>query len=171
MIGPIQSRCTLFTFDRFPKRKLLSVCESILSKENIENASREELNDVINRFYPDMRSVVNNLQAACVGGTFNAKAIGSLDVDPKLVGNLILQGKVLSIRQQMAGLTDFSFMYRYLFDEFLANNGTNEQKADIVLSIAESLASDTTVPDREINFTACCLNIMGSLDVIPDFSK
>ena len=171
IIGPIQSRCSRFTFDRFPKRKLVSVCEDILEKEGIEDVTRDEITELINRFYPDMRSIVNNLQSACVSGIFNAKAIGSLNADPKGIAEAILEGSVLSIRQQVAGTTDFAFMYRYMFDEFLPDNGNDEQKADIVLSIAEALSHDPTVPDREINFVACCINIMGALEVTPNFSK
>ena len=171
IIPPIQSRCIKFTFDRFPKRKLISVCEQILEKEDIQNASRDNLVELINRFYPDARSVINNLQAACVSGTFNSKAIGSLNADPKKVAEAILKGGVLEIRRQIAGTTDFAFMYRYLFDEFLPVNGDDEQKTDIALSVAEALTHDPTVPDREINFTACCLNVMGALDISPNFSE
>jgi len=170
IIAPIQSRCTRFTFDRFPKRKLISVCEEILGKEKIEGVYRDEVTGLIDRFYPDMRSVINNLQSACVSGIFNPKAIGSLNADPKGVAETILTGDILSIRQQIAGATDFAFMYRYLFDEFLPNNGDDEAKADIALSVAEALTHDPTVPDREINFIACCINIMGALDIKPEFN-
>lgn len=171
IISPIQSRCIRYTFDRFPKRKLLNVCETILSAEDIEDTSRDELNELINRFYPDMRSIVNNLQSACVSGIFNPKAIGSLNADPKAVGEALLSGSLLSIRQQLAGTTDFAFMYKYLFDEFLPANGTGEEKSDMSLAIADSCRYDPTVPDREIEFTACCLNIMGALGIDPDFTK
>jgi len=171
IIGPLQSRCTRFTFDRFPKRKLVSVCEDILEAEDIEDTSREEIAELINRFYPDMRSVVNNLQSACVSGIFNAKAIGSLNADPKTICEHILAGNILSLRQEVAGTTDFAFMYKYLFDEFMLDNGDADQKADIALAIADSCRYDPSVPDREIEFTACCMNIMASMDITPNFSK
>ena len=171
IIPSLQSRCTRFTFDRFPKEGLFKLCESILDKEGIEGVNQEEITNLIERFYPDMRSIVNNLQAACVSGEFNPKAVGSLNVDPAVIAEHILKGNVLSIRQEIAGTTDFAFMYRFLYDDFLGNNGTNEQKADMVLSISDSCRYDTSVPDRELEFTACCVNIMASLEIDPNFSK
>lgn len=166
---PIQSRCVKFTFDRFPKRKLTMLCEKILEKEGIDNVSTEDITELIKRFYPDIRSVINNLQAACIGGSFNAKAIGTFNADPKVVAELIPTGNIFGIRQQLAGCTDFMYLYRYLFDEFVAGNGTDEQKGEMALAIAEHLTSDSTVPDREINFVACVISIMYALEVVPKF--
>ena len=171
IIPPLQSRCTRFTFDRFPKRKMVSVCETILEKEGIDDVQQSEIKELINRFYPDMRSVVNNLQAACIGGSFNAKAIGALQIDPKVLAGHILKGELLSIRQKVAGTTNFAFMYKYLFDEFLFDHGNNTEKSDIALSIADSCRYDNTVPDREIEFAGCCINIMSALGIEPDFNK
>ena len=171
IIDPIQSRCTRFTFDRFPKRKLVNVCEKILEQEEIDGVSREDINNLINRFYPDMRSIINNLQSACVGGSFNPKAIGSLQVDPEEVTKHIRDGAILSIRQKVAGITNFAFMYKYLFDEFLFSHGSDAEKSEMALAIAESCRYDNTVPDREIEFVGCCINIMGSLGVTPNFNK
>lgn len=168
--APIQSRCIKFTFDRFPKRKLVLLCENILEKEGIDNIGQEDITEIIKRFYPDIRSVINNLQAACVSGSFNAKAIGVLNADPKIVAELIPSGKLFSIRQHLAGCTDFMYLYRYLFDEFVANNGTNEQKGEMALALAEHLTLDSTVPDREINFVACVISMMYALEVTPKFN-
>lgn len=168
---PIQSRCMKFTFDRFPKRKLVLLCEKILEKEGIENITQDDVSEIIKRFYPDIRSVINNLQAACISGSFNAKAIGLLNADPKLTTDHILSGSIFSIRSQIAGTTDFMYLYRYMFDEFIANNGNDEQKGEIALAVAEALAHDSTVPDREINFIACCINTMYALEISPNFSK
>lgn len=168
---PIQSRCIKFTFDRFPKRKIVRLCESILEKEGIDNVSRDDLTELVNRFYPDIRSVVNNLQAACLSGTFNIKAIAVLNADPKDVTDNILKGHVMTVRQQVAGTTDFMYLYRYMFDDLIANNGTDDQKGEVALAVAESLRYDSTVPDREINFISCCISIMYALGVTPNFSK
>ncbi len=171
IIDPIQSRCIRYTFDRFPKRKLISVCETILDAEGIEDTSREEVTELVDRFYPDMRSIVNNLQAACVSGIFNPKAIGSLNADPKAIANAITKGHLLTIRQLLAGTTDFMFVYKYLFNEFIPEMKSEEEKAEASLAVAESCRYDQVVPDREIEFTACCLGIMDALNVKPNFNK
>lgn len=171
IIDTIQSRCMRFDFGRFPKRKVLRLCEDILAKEGIEDTSRDDLSILINRFYPDVRSVINNLQAACVSGRFDIEAIGALSIDPNKVGDAISKGHVLTMRQALAGITNFQFLYKYLIDEFVENNGTDEQKADMIIAIADALAQDGQVPDREINFVSCVLMLMQALEIQPDFSK
>lgn len=171
IIPPIQSRCTRYTFDRFPKRKMLGTCEAILEKEGIVDTPQEELIELISRYYPDMRSVVNNLQAACVSGSFNMKAIGALNIDPTVVGEAVKIGGLQSIRTHLAGVTDFTFLYRWLFDEFIANNGTADQKPEMALAVMRASARDMQVPDREINFVGCCIEVMLAMSVKPNFFK
>lgn len=170
IIDPIQSRCIKYTFQRFPKRKLLMVCEGILKKEGITEYTREDVSEVINRFYPDVRSVINNLQSACVSGALNLKALGALKVDPTVVGELIKKGHVQSIRQHLAGVTSFDFMYKWLWNEFIAQF-TNEQQAAIANELRYAQSLEPTIPDRELNFTCCAVSIMSALDIDFDFNK
>jgi len=164
IIGPLQSRCTRFTFDRFPKRKLVSVCEDILNSESIEDVSRDEITALINRFYPDMRSIVNNLQSACVSGKFNAKAIGSLNADPKEVVDLLKKGKIMDIRNAIAGITDFMYVYRYMMDEWILDFEP-EQQVLIAQIIGDSTRYTQRVPDKEIEFVNCCAMLMEALEI------
>lgn len=170
VIAPIQSRCTRYTFDRFPKRKLINLCESILAKENVTEFVREDVLEVINRFYPDVRSVINNLQSACVSGSLNLKSLGSLKVDPTEVGELIKQGRIQSIRQHLAGTMSFDFMYRWLWNEFISQF-TDEQQANIAYVIKDAQVAEPTIPDRELNFVVCCIGIMTALGVDYTFNK
>ena len=170
IIDPIQSRCIKYTFQRFPKRKLLMVCEEILKKEGITEYTREDVSEVINRFYPDVRSVINNLQSACVSGALNLKSLGALKVDPNVVGQFIKEGKVQSIRQHLAGITSFDFMYKWLWNEFITEY-TAEQQAAIANEIRYAQSLDSTIPDRELNFVCCAVAIMSVLEVDFDFNK
>jgi replication factor C small subunit len=164
IIGPLQSRCSRFTFDRFPKRKLVSVCEDILGNESIEDVSRVDITELINRFYPDMRSIVNNLQSACITGKFNPKAIGSLNADPKEVVDLLIDGKLLEIRNAVVGITDFMYMYRYMMDEWILDFKP-EQQMLIVQIIGDSVRYTNRVPDKEIEFMNCCALLLESLEI------
>jgi len=170
IIAPIQSRCTRFTFDRFPKRKLLNLCESILAKEGVTEFVRDDVLEVINRFYPDVRSVINNLQSACVSGALNLKSLGALKVNPTEVGELIKQGRIQSIRQHLAGTISFDFMYKWLWNEFIAQF-TDAQQADIAYVLKDAQTAEPTIPDRELNFVVCCIGIMTALGIDYNFSK
>lgn len=170
IIPPLQSRCTRFTFDRFPKTKMIKLCETILRKEGISDVSMDDLGALVKRYYPDIRSVINNLQLACVSGKLDLAALTVLKADPDQVGKLIMSGKVFSLRTYVAGITDFAFLYRWMFDEFIANHGNDAQKADMVQHLAQALSVDQQVPDRELNFIACCLNIIMTLEVEVKFN-
>jgi len=170
VIPPLHSRCTKFTFDRFPKRKLIQLCESILGKEGITEYTREDITEVINRFYPDVRSVINNLQSACVSGSLNLRALGALKVDPSEVGALIKQGRVQSIRQHLAGITEFTFLYKWIYNEFM-QGFSDEQQAGIVECLVNALSVEMTIPDREINFINCAIGIMMVIGVDYHFDK
>ncbi len=171
IVEPLQSRCVRFTFDRFPIRKAVKVCSSILKSEGLE-ATPEQLTALVERFYPDMRSIVNNLQSACISGTFDETAIGALNVDPVKVMESVQKGHMLSIRKMCAGTTDFAFLYKYMYDQFLPNlECDNEVKNEIIFAIGESNRYDSSVPDRELEFMMCCSGIMAALDVTTDFNK
>lgn len=171
IIKPLHSRCQQFAFDKFPKRKVIKLCENILEQVGIEDYSRDDVKEIINRFYPDMRSVLNNLQATCVSGSLNMKALGSLQVDPAEAIALIKAGKVLSLRSYIAGTTDFLFLYKYIIDGLNDIMKENPQKSEAFQVIAESLRYVQLAPDREIEFTGACLGIMDILEVTPDFDK
>lgn len=166
---PIQSRCIKFTFDRFPKRKAIALCEKILEAENIEDVTTEDVTEIVKRFYPDMRTMVQNLQSACLGGNFNIKSIGMLNADPKEITDLLLKGEITMIRSLVAGRSEFMYMYRYFFDEFILNNGNNDQKSAMSQTVADSTRYINIVPDREIEFISCCLILMEILEIAPKF--
>lgn len=171
VVDPIISRCTKYTFDQFPKKKMLRLLTSILVKEGIKETPDKDLTELIDRFFPDVRSIINNMQAACVSGMFNVKAIGSLQIDPNIVGAHILDGKLQSLRQYVVGTTDFTFLYKWLFNVFLYSKVKEEHKADIALHVINYSAMDHQVPDREMQFVGCALNIMLTIGVTPKFGE
>jgi DNA polymerase III delta prime subunit len=170
VVDAIVSRCTKFTFDQFPKKKMYRLLSGILAKEGIAEAPEKEINILIDRFFPDVRSIINNLQAACITGMFNAKAVGALQIDPFIVGACILEGKIQSLRQYIAGTTDFTFLYKWLFNSFLYEKVSEDKQPDVAMHVINYSALDSQVPDRELQFVGCALSIMLSLGITPKFS-
>jgi len=159
IVPPIQSRCIKYSFDQLPKKKLVRLLQHILKSENIEDVPEPELEKLISKFYPDIRSVVNNLQAACLTGIFDPKAMGALQVDPAKIGAWIKEGKLFSIRQYISGTMDFSFLYKWLFDVFIMEV-PEENRPEAAKDIATFAALDRTVPDREMQMASCCITLM-----------
>lgn len=174
LISPIQSRCMRFTFDQFPEKRLVRLCLNILDKEGIEGVEKSDVGEIVERFYPDVRSIINSIQAASATGTFDIKAISSVVVDPEEVYNMVKEGKVMSLRKMVASVTDFTFLYRYFYDVFMPNNQgniENDNKQLMAETIQAALHADSLVADKELNFANCCITMMFCLDVNIDFGK
>ena len=126
---------------------------------------RKDLTKLIKRFYPDARTIINNLQIACISGKFKLSDVLSATTDPFKLGELLLKGQLRQMRKQWAGTIDFVWLYKYLFDRFVPEIESDELKADCAQTVAEHLYRDAVVADREINMAACCVELMVNLEV------
>jgi replication factor C small subunit len=161
IIGPLQSRFTIFEFSAFPLDQVIQQAEKILVKERIEY-DIESVKKIVNQHYPDVRAIINNLQLCSSGGDLNPETVSKTTVDPALLLDCIANGEVAKIRKMLVGMSNFVFVYRYLFDTLLmCDDLTQEQKIEITHALAEGLYRDALVANREINFIDCVINIMG----------
>jgi replication factor C small subunit len=163
IIEPIYSRCMLYKFDSLKFKRLLKIMKNILDDEDIEY-NEDTLRIIIKRYSPDVRTIMNNLQAASISGTLKiSDVLSSFDVDKMY--KLIKKGAIGEIREMFAGLTDYVWFYKSLFDnDFLGQLKDNDLRAQVAITIAEYLWRDKTIADREINASACCLEIMDTLE-------
>jgi replication factor C small subunit len=161
----IRSRCTLFELKSYDKGKLFTYMDTICQGEGVKYV-KEEINILIDAYYPDIRSIINNLQLGTVDDEFSLNNLDSIIVDKDIIKKLLLIGNVRKLRELWNGVTNFTFYYKYLFDEFLfeIKIGSNI-KSEIALEIAEFMYRDKIVVDREINFTACCISVMGVMKI------
>lgn len=169
MIDPIISRCMCFHFNTISKKKLTSHIENILEKEGIKFRAKN-VKGIINRDYPDVRTIINNIQLCSISGKLDPKMINK-SFDIKLFTNYIQKGKLLALRSLWVGSTDFVWVYKYLFNEFVPSKIPNSSRQEAAITIAEYLYRDRTVADKEINITACCIELMNLLDIDIDFDK
>jgi len=163
IIEPIYSRCMLFKFDSLKFKRINKLMAGILEEEDIE-FNKDTLRILVKRFAPDVRTIMNNMQAASISGTLKLEDIlSSFNIDKTY--QLIKKGHIGELRETFVGLTDFTWVYKGLFsNDFLGQLKDNEQRAQVALVIAEYLWRDKTIADREINASACCLEIMDALE-------
>jgi replication factor C small subunit len=161
---PIYSRCMLFKFDSMKDEHLEEFLISILQSEKI-GYSLDDLLPIMERFKPDIRTIINNLQAASVTGILKAKdALTFLDLDK--FSDLMYDGKLFDLRQMWSGQIDFVWIYKFLFNDFIPDmEGDVGINAEAAVIVAEYLHRDRTIADREINMSACCAELMGLLDL------
>lgn len=169
IIEPIRSRCVEIPLLEFGKENAVAFCESVLQQEHVEY-DRESVVALVDRCYPDMRTTMNSLQKASTGGKLNINALVASNVSPEQVLQYIKNGCVKSLRTYYAGVTDFMFLYKWLFDH-IGEYATGDAAGTIAVILCQHLYYDTTIPDRELNFTTCCVEIMDALGTKINFGK
>jgi len=163
VIDAIRSRPIIFEFNQVDRKDLLKQMTHILEEEDVE-FEVEDIEEIIDRFFPDVRTIVNNLQAASYSGSLDIENLSSFGIEPHEITQLITEGNLKEIRVKVNGLSDFSFIYRYLFDEYLPELDT-ESGIEFSSSIVKHLSQDTFVADRTLNFLGFCVDVMDILEV------
>lgn len=169
IIEPIRSRCVNIPLVEFGKENAVAYCESILQQEQVA-FDHNDVVALVDRCYPDMRTTVNSLQMASASGRFDVTGTVAGNVDPATVLEYIRQGHVKTLRSYYANVSDFLFLYKWLFDN-IETYATGDAAGAIAVTICKYLHYDPTIPDRELNMTACCLEIMDIIHAPINFSK
>lgn len=164
IIGPIQSRCTKFSFEQFPKNMMQRRAANVLIKEGIK-FDRKNLSKIVDRLYPDFRSIINTLQVSSVSGELKPADMSGANLVIEDFDSAILDGDLRNIREMCSGIFNFMFLYKHLFNEFLYNSIDDKLKPEIAQTIASHLNQDSNVIDKEINFCDCIISIMLSLNL------
>jgi len=158
IIPAIQSRCQIITFGSLDSKQILKLLKKILDIEEIKY-NIDDLLLLIEDYSPRIRNMIGYLQLNSIDGVYKyVKATGELD---SLV-DLIKAGQLSQIRKMSL---DYVESMRHLFDKVEELTSDYEQRIKMSLDIAEHLRDDTFCPDKEINFSACCLKLMQTLGV------
>ena len=161
VIPEIQSRCINYKFEQVSSKQLVSYLSYILESEDVDYKERD-LKTLIKHFSYDVRTIVNNLQVASVTGTFNPEDIISV-LPIKKIFKLTRQGEIGSIRAITKNYTNFLWLYKQLFDNFIPTI-PEDVRPEAAISIAEYLWRDRAIADKEINMAACLLDLMNLLE-------
>jgi len=169
MIDPIISRCMQFHFNTVSLKVLRLHIETILKKENIEY-DKKSIKKIIKLGYPDIRTIINDIELCSISGKLDSRMIHRV-IDTKLITHHLKEGRLFALRNLWGSTSDFVWLYKFLFNEFIPKEVSNNDKKEVAITIAEYLYRDRTVADREINMAACCVDIMNILDVNIDFNE
>lgn len=170
IIEPIQSRCQKFEFFGASKGDIAARCFDILrkkgvkiTKENLEQI-KTDLRQLVAQFYPDIRSVINNLQKFTKDGTFHYDGSATKDGIKKQFIEHIKNYQLKVIREEL--LKDFSD-YPYLYD--CIYNNCKEITTDpdkitaIYVLLADYVYKHSSHINQELNFIACLIEIINVL--------
>ena len=155
IISPLQSRCQTFEITPPSKREVSDKCQEILTKEKTLFYDNN-IDDVINTHYPDIRKIINTLQGSVVDGVIKIDdtSLKNTQLGGLIVDALIRKAKLSEIRQIIAdsGSREFDDLFKYIYDKSNTLFGDNEGEA--ILIIAKYQYEYTFVLEKEICIAA-----------------
>jgi DNA polymerase III delta prime subunit len=149
IISPLQSRLASYALQPPTPKQLFNHVNSILDKENY-TYTQSDVAHIVKAFYPDIRKVLNNVQACINNGnlTIEGRSFTKSNYVKEIVELTFSKDKDAfnKIRQIVAdnSVRDFSDIYRGLYD--VTGNPTH------IITIAEGIHNSATSMDREITF-------------------
>lgn len=170
IIPPLHSRCTVIEF-KIPNEEKPKLAANffrrvteILKIESIPFDNRV-LAKVVEKYFPDFRRTLNELQRYAQSGTVDEGILGS-------IGETNMSELVESIRAKdwkkmrawvVSNLdNDPVSLFRKIYDTFLP---LTNQVPQLVLTIADYQYKAAFVADQEINLVACLTEIMASIEI------
>ena len=165
IIDPLQSRCQVFEIIPPSKKDVALHLVKIIEQEKLKyNAG--DVKVLIDSSYPDVRKIINATQRSVVDNEIVMDKQSTIQNDYKLKVLDILKTQdkktaFSNLRQLLAdnAIRDYSDCFRLLYDnvdEFAAGN-----MAAVILILARYEQSDMQVVDKEINFMAMLIELLG----------
>ena len=161
LIEPLTSRCEIHILKPPSMGEVAKhVCTNILDVESVKYDIKE-VAALIKDSYPDIRSIIKNLQAGTKDNQFTF-TVSSTDWLNKLVEVLASRDKkAWYITRQLVADTqvdDFQTAYRFLFDNLDKYSYGHDAEISVVLD--DFIWRAGVVPDKEINFSAAIAKIL-----------
>ncbi len=171
----IKSRLKEVYFRPVSEKEILRLSLSILKKENIviPEEQKKKLLELIKRYYPDIRKVLNHLEYFSKSGSLDIfeDTVADNEVINELLGYIykkefsnarkVLTSKKLSVDSLIISLyNDIIADKPKFFDNSKLNEGT---RAAIILELASCYKDLNLVTVKEIPFSACIINLISIL--------
>ena len=165
----IKSRCVTLDFGEFDKGEMTVHAFQILKKEGISIKTDDDielLKQYVDECHPDMRNLLQTLEANCVDGQLQ-DYIESSDMGARLV-NIIQQldgGDWMAVREGIIETVEdheWEDIYRFLYDNLDQIDGFQQNSAawkKAMVIIAQHLYKHTQMSDPEINFTSMMIQL------------
>tara|TARA_Y100001937_G_scaffold125101_1_gene191185 strand:- start:2258 stop:3193 length:936 start_codon:yes stop_codon:yes gene_type:complete len=170
LIPPLHSRCSIIDFiipkEQKPKlaQDFFLRVQSILNQENVE-FDPKAVAELLNKFFPDWRRVLNELQRYSASGQIDAGILVNIaDSNIKELMHSLREKEFTNVRKWIVQNLDndpvriFRRIYDSLYD-FL--DGSTIPHAVVI--IADYSYKSAFVSDQEINLLACMTELMGQV--------
>lgn len=171
IIEPLHSRCSVYEFQIPNAEKpnmaagFLQRLENILTGEGVEYKS-EVLANLIMKYFPDWRRVLNECQRYSIAGTIDAGILVNLsDQNMNVLVQALRDKNFSDMRKWVANNMDVEsrVIFRGIYDT-MADHLDPGSIPQVVLILAQYQYYDSFVADHELNVVACMTEIMASAE-------
>ena len=169
IIPALHSRCTVIDFKIVNGQKVKTATafmkrlEGILKDENIE-FDKKVLSELIQKYYPDFRRTINELQRYSVRGKIDSGILFSLsEANTKELIVSLKEKRFNDMRKWVVQNLDkeAAFLFRTIYD-VLYTSLDSKSIPQAILILAGYQYKSAFVADQEINMVACLTEIMAS---------
>lgn len=169
IIEPLHSRCGVYEFNGGNKQILcqqfMARAQYILQEEDID-CHNKSLAELIMKYYPDWRRVLNELQRYSLSGAIDP---GILDnVSDKNYDDLFTFLKTKDFKKMRSWVVsnidiDASAIFRAIYDR-MVNKVSPASIPQLVLILADYQYKNAFVADHELNIVACLTEVMANVE-------
>ena len=171
VIEPLHSRCSIYEFNT-TKKGMQKLCAQfytrtmhILETEGVIVDSKDEIANLIMRYAPDWRRVLNELQRSSIGGKLNIAMLqggsGQYDDLFKCLKDKDFKKMRKWVSENMD--VDSSVIFRSIYDS-MYEKVEPSSVPQLVLYLADYQYKNAFVADHELNIVACMTEIMANVE-------
>tara|TARA_B100001057_G_scaffold316214_1_gene316381 strand:+ start:3107 stop:4042 length:936 start_codon:yes stop_codon:yes gene_type:complete len=170
IIEPLHSRCSVVEFN-IPKKESDRLCSVMMARLMLilddEGVKYENgvLAELIMKFTPDWRRVINELQRYSTSGVIDSGILVSLsDISVNELMSSLKMKDFKKMRQWVADNIDSdpASLFRKLYDN-MSDYVEPSSIPQMVLILADYQYKNSFVSDHELNIVACCTEIMAGV--------
>ena len=173
IIEPLHSRCSVYEFNT-SKKDLQGLCAQflkhigkILDKEGV-GYDQMVLVDLIMKYVPDWRRVLNELQRYSISGRIDAGIL--VNLSDKSFDDLFTYLKSKDFKKMRQWVvnnidTDASSIFRGIYDR-MVDKVKPQSVPQLVLILADYQYKNAFVADMELNVVACMTEIMANVEFV-----
>jgi len=169
IIEPLHSRCGVYEFNTSKKdmvplaEKFLERLEYILGTEGV-TYNKKLLIELIMKYAPDWRRIINECQRNSISGTLNVDAINTTSNYDDLYSYLKAKDFKKMRRWVVDNIdTDASAIFRSLYDR-MYDKVEGASIPQLVLILADYQYKNAFVADHELNVVACLTEVMANVN-------
>jgi len=173
IMEPIHSRCTVVDFSIRKEEvqqlqfQFFNRLQQILQEKEIE-FDQQVLVKVVQRYYPDWRRLINEVQRYSSSGKLDTCVLAEIgDLNIGSLSTALKNREFTTVRRWVVENVnnDISLVFRRIYDS-LAQESVMKKSSipELVLCIAKYSRDIDIVPDQEINLLACLIEIMMSCE-------